>query len=222
MIQHYLKVSVRDLMRYKTQNLIALCGVALSLLCFSICLYCSRYLFGTDDCFQHKDRIVQLIVTDGKSPMSGTPPYLTEYLPAQGVRAAGFCAVAYPQERCYHVTINEEKVLPYDFTVLETDSAYRTVFTPRVLFGSWEQAVQTPNAVILSESKARQIFGSPEQAIGKPMVSAQRLWYRLYDPGRHRRLALEYEPELPGKNRRAGDERQRRTLPKPTGEYDRG
>ena len=38
MIQHYLKVSVRDLMRYKTQNLIALCGVALSLLCFSICL----------------------------------------------------------------------------------------------------------------------------------------------------------------------------------------
>lgn len=176
MILHYLKVSVRDLMRYKTQNLIALCGVALSLLCFSICLYCSRYLFGTDDCFQHKDRIVQLIVTDGKSPMSGTPPYLTEYLPAQGVRAAGFCAVAYPQERCYHVTINEEKVLPYDFTVLETDSAYRTVFTPRVLFGSWEQAVQTPNAVILSESKARQIFGSPEQAIGKPMVSAQRFW----------------------------------------------
>ena len=110
MIQHYLKVSVRDLMRYKTQNLIALCGVALSLLCFSICLYCSRYLFGTDDCFQHEDRIVQLIVTDGKSPMSGTPPYLTEYLPAQGVQAAGFCAVAYPQERCYQVSINEEKV----------------------------------------------------------------------------------------------------------------
>lgn len=39
MILHYLKVAVRSQMRFKMQNLIAILGLAVSLFCFSICLY---------------------------------------------------------------------------------------------------------------------------------------------------------------------------------------
>ena len=39
MITHYLKVAFRNLWKYKTQHLIALAGVGVALLCFSICLY---------------------------------------------------------------------------------------------------------------------------------------------------------------------------------------
>ena len=44
MIQHYSKVALRNLMKYKTQNLISTIGLAVGLLCFSICFYCSRYM----------------------------------------------------------------------------------------------------------------------------------------------------------------------------------
>ena len=40
MIQHYSKVALRNLMKYKTQNLISTIGLAVGLLCFSICFYC--------------------------------------------------------------------------------------------------------------------------------------------------------------------------------------
>lgn len=39
MIQHYSKVALRNLMKYKTQNLISTIGLAVGLLCFSICFY---------------------------------------------------------------------------------------------------------------------------------------------------------------------------------------
>lgn len=45
MITHYLKVAFRNLWKYKTQHLIALAGVGVALLCFSICLYLVRYAF---------------------------------------------------------------------------------------------------------------------------------------------------------------------------------
>ena len=46
MIAHYLKVAFRNLWKYKTQHLIALAGVGVALLCFSICLYVVRYAFS--------------------------------------------------------------------------------------------------------------------------------------------------------------------------------
>lgn len=48
MIQHYSKVALRNLMKYKTQNLISTIGLAVGLLCFSICFYCSRYMQMTN------------------------------------------------------------------------------------------------------------------------------------------------------------------------------
>lgn len=57
MILHYIKVAVRSLMKFKMQNIIAILGLAMSLFCFSICLYCSRYIYSTDSCFSNKDRI---------------------------------------------------------------------------------------------------------------------------------------------------------------------
>lgn len=56
MIQHYSKVALRNLMKYKTQNLISTIGLAVGLLCFSICFYCSRYMQSVDQCFNNYHR----------------------------------------------------------------------------------------------------------------------------------------------------------------------
>ena len=51
MLQHYFQIAIRHLLKYKTQNLISIVGLAVCLLCFSICMYCSRFFLSIFQCF---------------------------------------------------------------------------------------------------------------------------------------------------------------------------
>ena len=87
MILHYLKVAVRSLMKFRMQNIIAIFGLAMSLFCFSVCLYCSRYIFSTDDCFRNKDRIVEFYSEGlGNGARSTTSGSLPSFLRGQGLK----------------------------------------------------------------------------------------------------------------------------------------
>lgn len=177
MILHYLKVAVRSLMKYKMQNLIAICGVSLALFSFCVCLYCSRYIYGTDECFRNRERIVEICVKNAEGELyRRTPGGLSAYLREQGLEAESFCTVDGPESRTFNAVLSEEKMLPYDLDVLETDSVFCTVFTPRILCGEWKQVAHMPNAVVLSESVAKRIFGSAPEAIGKQLILTHRLW----------------------------------------------
>ena len=177
MILHYLKVAVRSLMKFKMQNIIAIFGLAMSLFCFSVCLYCSRYIFSTDDCFRNKDRIVELYLEHSDNDISMTTSgNLPSFLRNQCLNAKAFCGVAFPNERSYNIEVSEDKLLPYDLMFMETDSCFNEVFTPEILHGSWKNAMQNPNSVILFESTAKRIFGSAEKSIGKRMVLNRRLY----------------------------------------------
>lgn len=177
MILHYIKVAIRSLMKFKMQNIIAILGLAMSLFCFSICLYCSRYIFNTDNCFINKDRILEInLYGEDGHIYSGTNGKLAAYLRNQNLSSDAFCAVVYPDSRQYNIEISEEKVLPYNLMIIETDSVFNEIFTPEILFGSWKQATYSPNSVILFESVAKRIFGTPEKAIGKNMILSERLW----------------------------------------------
>ena len=48
MITHYLKVAFRNLLKYKTQTLISIVGLAVGLFCFCICFYISRFVSSVD------------------------------------------------------------------------------------------------------------------------------------------------------------------------------
>ena len=159
------------------QNVIAIFGLAMSLFCFSVCLYCSRYIFSTDDCFRNKDRIVELYLERSDNNFSSiTSGSLPSFLRGQGLNAKAFCGVAFPDERSYNIEVSEDKLLPYDLMFMETDSCFNEVFTPEILHGSWKKAMQNPNSVILFESTAKRIFGSAEKSIGKRMVLNRRLY----------------------------------------------
>lgn len=177
MILHYLKVAIRSLMKFKMQNIIAIFGLAMSLFCFSVCLYCSRYIFSTDDCFRNKDRIVELYLERSDNNFSSiTSGSLPSFLRNQGLNAKAFCGVARTDERSYNIEVYEGKLLPYNLRFMETDSCFNEVFTPEILHGSWKNAIQNPNSVILFESTAKRIFGSAEKSIGKRMVLNRRLY----------------------------------------------
>lgn len=93
MIQHYSKVALRNLMKYKTQNLISTIGLAVGLLCFSICFYCSRYMQSVDQCFNNYHRLVDINLADEGRMLSGTPAILAEKL----TKEYGHEVEAYPE-----------------------------------------------------------------------------------------------------------------------------
>ena len=178
MIIHYLKVAIRNLLKYKAQNIISILGLSVGILCFSVCLYCNRYIHAIDQCFKYKERIADINMYNPDGRMwSGTPATLPERLRQMQLQEAEtFTFMAYPRPRSYNVEIADGKELPYEeLNTIEVDTNYYSVFTPEVRQGSWGVASQTPNAVILTRSLAQKIFGTRENPIGKRMILMQRL-----------------------------------------------
>jgi len=179
MILHYIITAWRCIMKYKTQNIIAVLGLSVALFCFSICLYVTRYIYDIDGCFENRDRIVEFSLQNsemqGKGQyMSGVPKDIFQIVKPHMERdVEAFVQTSYALDRDYSVEVNG-KQLPYTLITIEVDSAYQTVFTPEVVSGSWEVAANTPNALVLSESCAKKLFGDVHLAIGKQMMLTER------------------------------------------------
>ena len=70
MLQHYFQIAIRHLLKYKTQNLISIVGLAVCLLCFSICMYCSRFFLSIDQCFENHDHIADIVLKSSNGSSS--------------------------------------------------------------------------------------------------------------------------------------------------------
>ena len=83
MITHYLKVAVRNLLKYKTQTIISILGLAVGFVCFALSAFWIRYEMTYDAFHEDADRIYLVITDDELSPgkyACFTPPALTDYL----------------------------------------------------------------------------------------------------------------------------------------------
>ena len=178
MIVHYLKIAVRNLLKNKTQTLISILGLSVALLCFSICLYCTRYIYNTNRCFENRHRLVQMATMDKESGESMGITYsdFGEELKKLSLpEVESYIYVDLINPRFFNVEVADNKVLPYTLQCMETEASYFQAFTPEVIAGSWKQATYTPNSLILTESMAKRIFGQTEKAVGKQMTLAQKL-----------------------------------------------
>ena len=179
MFVHYLKIAVRQLLKYRTQNLISIVGLGVCLLCFSISLYVGRFILATDSCFENRDRMAELHLTSASGEtFAGTPaplPLRLRQMQWDEVEAMTF--VAYPDERSFRIEVKEGEFFPFaPLICLETDSCFRQVFGPDIVAGTWQAAVRTPNAVVLTESVARRIFGDNlSDAIGRQLETTLKL-----------------------------------------------
>ena len=178
MIKLYLKLAFRNFWKYKTQNIISVIGLAVGLLCFSICMYCSRFVETTDHCFNKYKRIAELSLYDSNNLhyFSGSPVPLAEELRTWAMGdVEAVTSVTYARTLPYNVSLSEDKILPYELLTVEVDTFYNRVFTPQIENGSWEIASHTHNAIIMSQSTATKIFGNAEEAIGKQLTLTRRL-----------------------------------------------
>ena len=179
MFLHYIALAIRNLAKYKLQNIVCILGLAVGILSFTVCLYFTRFVFSTDSYFEYKERITVLSLKDSKGYLmgGGIPATVAEELRQMGIpQMESITCIPFDRELPYNVHLSEDKILPYKFVTLEIDSAFNSVFGIDILAGSWESAVMQQNSIIISRTTAERIFGNAFDALGKTMMLSRKLY----------------------------------------------
>src|SRR5690606_19178108 len=83
MIRHYLKIAWRNLLKYKTQSVITVVGLAIGFTAFTFTMSWIRFERGYDKDIENADRIYRVLLKDSTS-VGGIQPYtpnaMTAYL----------------------------------------------------------------------------------------------------------------------------------------------
>ncbi len=176
MITHYLKVALRNLLKYKTQNLISILGLAVGLFCFCVCFYISRFVDSVDKCFENHERIAEVYqINDAGRPWSGVSGKMLPHLQQgnwEGVE--NFTFISYLIKDEYNLIGEKGELLPYELAAMEVDSLYNKIFTPTLVCGSWEQVAHNRNSIVLSRHTAMRMFDDVNKAIGRQIEGGSR------------------------------------------------
>ncbi|MBQ7774149.1 MAG: ABC transporter permease [Bacteroidales bacterium] len=177
MLGHYFIVALRNLFKFKAQNLICIIGLAVGILCFTVCLYCTRFVLSTNSCFPNHERIVELKmhnVGDGRV-FAGSSALVAEQLRQLEIpQTDHITCVPYVRNLPFNVRISDEEILPYNFISIEADTVFNAVFGLDIIAGSWESAALEENSIIMSRSTAEKVFGKVGDALGKTLILAKR------------------------------------------------
>lgn len=167
MIYHYLKVAWRNLLKNKVAASLGIIGLSMGLLCFVLCNYCVRMLMDVDRAFPNHERIAEVSIKDEKGYFAGTPAHMVKVLKDQFPgKVECYTSVTYPWDLNASFELENGKKATFILNTIETDRNFRTIFPFRLIAGSWDQIIQQNNAVILSRTMARRIYGE-ESPLGK-------------------------------------------------------
>lgn len=167
MIKHYLKVAFRNLMKYKTQSLISIIGLAVGFTCFALSALWIRYEMTYDNFHEGAERIYLAgssfrLYGDGFSYNSSS--LLADYLAKNCPEIEKVCCIFYDW--------NEKKIKNEDaeFSVrqIEVDSSFISMFNIKVLDGDNHLQLKK-DEIAITENAAKRIFGK-ESPIGKRLI----------------------------------------------------
>ncbi|RPE08741.1 FtsX-like permease family protein [Chitinophaga lutea] len=170
MFRNHFKIALRQLWKHRTYTAINLVGLAIGLAaCWVILLYVGNE-WSYDRFHRQSSRIYRTAVlaswpgSDLRLATSSAPfgPALKEN---------------YPEVENYTRVLTEgggllkagDKRLQTDAVIL-ADSTFFSIFTFPLLAGDPARALAAPDAVVVSESLARRLFGSPAAAMGQQVT----------------------------------------------------
>lgn len=173
MFLHYLKVSIRNLAKYKTQTAISITGLAVGFVCFAICSYTLRLDMDWNRNLADIDRLCFIY----EETVNGTQTCGHRY--AAGQLAKDFpeieASTSYSTLRPYANKLCEVSTPGggtgyFNETFLFADIDFLDFFSLRLLTGNREEIKQTPNALLMTESTAIKLFGTLD-VIGKTFTN---------------------------------------------------
>ena len=159
MITHYLKVAFRNLLKYKTQTVISVLGLAIGLAFFIYGLHWLNYETSYDSFYPEAERSY-LIYTQTENNKGGYSPtaladFIREYLPEAEVVTHSY------KNLSFNYRFDETIIRTPHF--LSVDTCFIQIFPQTLVCG---KNPEHPDEIIVSESFAKQHFRLPEKALG--------------------------------------------------------
>lgn len=159
MITHYLKVAFRNLLKYKTQTVISVLGLAIGLAFFIYGLHWLNYETSYDSFYPEAERSY-LIYTQTENNKVGYSPtaladFIREYLPEAEVVTHSY------KNLSFNYRFDETIIRTPHF--LSVDTCFIQIFPQTLVCG---KNPEHPDEIIVSESFAKQHFRLPEKALG--------------------------------------------------------
>ncbi|WP_288324386.1 ABC transporter permease [uncultured Phocaeicola sp.] len=168
---HYLKVALRNLLKYKVQTIVSILGLAVGFGCFALSLYWIHYETTYDNFRKDADRIYMVRTNDeyAEGKISPRVPYalgdyLTEHFPEIEIAAPFHVAPT-------KVAINNQY---QDISFSSADSAWMSLMNIQIIKGNRNFMLPTDNAEIaITEEAAKKWFGN-ENPLGKKVKMSTR------------------------------------------------
>lgn len=171
MIKHYLKVAIRNLLKYKAQSVISILGLAVGFVCFALSFYWIHYETTYDHFRPDADRIYMVRTNDeyAEGKISARVPYclgayLTEHFPEVEMAA--------PFDLTSERISIEGKYQDVMFS--SADSAWMQMRNIEIIKGNRNFMLPEDNAEIaVTEEAAKRLFGT-EDPLGKEVKMYRR------------------------------------------------
>ena len=167
MFKNYLRVALRNLTKHKLYAFINIVGLAIGLACCILIYLFVNHEFSYDNFHKNGDRIYRIHVTEkipGRDLLrySATPPPLAPAMEESfpEVEAAVRLATRRDIVRQNNENFNETHFL--------VDNDFFEIFDYKLKQGDPAQVLQDPGSVVLTESQAQKLFGTPN-VVGKQL-----------------------------------------------------
>lgn len=171
MITHYFKIAVRNLLKYKTQNLICIIGVSIGILCYSVCSYYARSIGRGDTVYPMYEQMAQEHTIYKDYGRQGSPHNATLTQRIEAVIQNDVVYTARYSKAALTTTISKEdgKEVNIGIHGLLTNDQFIKVYPPTVVEGNIDNYLKQPNSIVVSEAFARQWFDKGA-VIGKSLM----------------------------------------------------
>jgi putative ABC transport system permease protein len=168
MLRHFILISLRSFLRFRTTFLINLIGLTGGLTCSLLIYLWVQDELAVDAYHANGYRIYQVMTNhhnaDGIVTMDATPDPLAETL-AKEMPEIEYAA-AYTPSEWFGDFVIEKGDNKVKATGAFASNDYLKVFTLPILRGNGDQLLKDPNSIIISRSLARKLFDS-EDVVGK-------------------------------------------------------
>jgi putative ABC transport system permease protein len=166
MLLHYIRIAIRHLAKQKLLTFINVAGLSLGLACFSLILLYAVNAFSYDRFQKNAARIYRVNEVYMRDDGSENADF-ADNMPLGPALGKEFPDV----EHAVRVSSSRETVMKVDDQVMRiplsfADPAFFSVFTFPLLAGNPGTALKDPHAIVLTRSRAVQLFGKAD-VIGK-------------------------------------------------------
>ncbi|GEM_PF-51998 len=177
MFTHFLKITFRNIWKYKAQSLTGIFGLAFALACFIPALFWMRYETSYDSFQTDAEHIYRIYAVDTKSGKASelVPGILAKKLHEQVPVIETVTSFTDEPNNC-----KTENIPHIQLQTLNTDSTFFQIFQQEFLSGDSYQPFHSELDIVITESIAIGLFGDVEKAIGQKIQSTFYFFHKPY------------------------------------------